>query len=125
MLTFQKHKINHECLTTKTILVEGPTNFRVVDPLTVPMHQNLDVVYHKRSIKNIYLSPEQCQIVDQQDYGKMISNPYKSDVFTFGMIMLEAGLLRRQDDCYEDDCSRVNWRQIEHNLNVFAEMYGT
>ena len=124
MNTLQKHKIDHECLTTKTILVEGPTHFRVVDPITVPVNQNLDVVYHKRNIKNVYLSPEQCQRVDLQEIGKGISSPSKSDVFTFGMILLEAGLLRQQDECYEDDCARINWRQIEHNIGLFTELYG-
>ena len=39
-------------------------------------------------------------------------------------MILEAGLLQRQDDCYEDDCSKVNWRQVEGNINKFADVYG-
>ena len=64
MFTLQKQRITHECLTSKTILVEGPTTFRVVDPITIPMSHNLEVVYHKRNVKNVYLSPEQCRIID-------------------------------------------------------------
>ena len=40
------------------------------------------------------------------------------------MLILEAGLLQRQDDCYEDDCSKVNWRQVGDNINKFGELYG-
>ena len=40
------------------------------------------------------------------------------------MLILESGLLQRQDDCYEDDCSKINWRQIEININKFGDIYG-
>jgi hypothetical protein len=39
------------------------------------------------------------------------------------MIMLECGLLERQDQCYLDDCSRINWQKIENNLRRLAEIY--
>lgn len=97
MLTLEEQRIAHECLTSRTVLVEGPTTFRVVDPIAVPMQKNLDVVYHKRSVKNIYLSPEECRVIDQQNLNKEIDDPFRSDVYTAGMLVLEAGLLRRQD----------------------------
>jgi hypothetical protein len=84
------------------------------------MSPNLDVIYHKRSLKNIYLAPEQCRIIDQQNLVQGRVNPYRADVFTAGMLVLEAGLLQRQDDCYEDECSRVNWKQVELNVNKFG-----
>lgn len=82
------------------MLVESSENFRVVDPLTLAMYPNLDMIYHKRNLKNIYLSPEQCRIIDEQDIKKPVVDPYREDVFTAGMLVLEAALLRRQDDCY-------------------------
>ena len=88
MTTLQKQRITHECLTSKTILVEGPTTFRIVDPVAIPMHTNLDTLYHKRSIKNIYLSPQQCKIISHQDINKTIVDSYRSDVFTAGMLVL-------------------------------------
>jgi hypothetical protein len=51
-------------------------------------------------------------------------NPYKNDVFVLGMIMLECGLLDRQDHCYLNDCSEVNFERIEANLNSFEQLYG-
>lgn len=111
-LALQQYRVTHECLTSKTVLVENSMTYRVVDPLALPIHPNLDVIYHKRNIKNIYLSPEQCRIIDQQDIKKPVFDPYREDVFTGGMLIMEAGLLNRQDDCYEDDCSRINWKQI-------------
>jgi hypothetical protein len=120
MSVLQRHQLSHECLTSKTILVESATVFRVVDPATLQMSPNLDVIYHKRSLKNIYLAPEQCRIIDQQNLVQGRVNPYRADVFTAGMLVLEAGLLQRQDDCYEDECSRVNWKQVELNVNKFG-----
>lgn len=40
------------------------------------------------------------------------------------MVMLEAGLLQRQDECYTDECAAINWDKIDHNLNRFQESYG-
>lgn len=63
---FQQHKKSHECLTTKTIVLTPNAIAKVVDILAVPVRPNLDVVFHKRSIKNTYLSPEQCRIIERQ-----------------------------------------------------------
>jgi len=78
----------------------------VVDILAYPLHPNLDVIYHKRSIKNVYLSPEQCESVRSQrpNFNK---NAYKNDVFTLGMILLESGLLEKMDKCYIEDYSSI------------------
>jgi hypothetical protein len=39
------------------------------------------------------------------------------------MILLECGLLERQDQCYLDDCSKLNWAKIEANLSRFSHLY--
>lgn len=40
------------------------------------------------------------------------------------MIVLECGLLERQDQCYVNDCSEVNFDRIEGKLKRFGEIYG-
>ena len=40
-------------------------------------------------------------MIDQQDISKPVADSFKEDVFTIGMLVLEAGLLQRQDECYE------------------------
>jgi len=84
---------------------------KVVDPLAVGAQTNIECIYNNRNIKTIYLSPEQCESIETQK-PIINKNPYKNDVFTLGMIMLECGLLERQDQCYLDDCSRINWQKI-------------
>lgn len=39
------------------------------------------------------------------------------------MIVLECGLLEKQDKCYQDDCSRVNWPALNTSLKKFSENY--
>lgn len=48
---------------------------------------------------------------------------YKSDVFTLGIIILEAGLLEYQDDCYRDGGFRIHWDTVNNNLDKFADLY--
>jgi hypothetical protein len=39
------------------------------------------------------------------------------------MIMLEAGLLQYQDECYRDEYARIHWDTIQYNLDRFGENY--
>lgn len=95
---------------------------RVVDPLAMALPNNIDCVYNNRSTKHIYLSPEQCESVETQK-PIINKNPYKNDVFVLGMILLECGLLERQDQCYLNDCSAVSFERIEGNLRRFGSNY--
>lgn len=123
-LTLQQYRITHECLTGKTVVLDSPSGYRVVDPLALPMYPNLDMIYHKRNLKNIYLSPEQCRIIDLQDIKKPVVDPYREDVFTAGMLVLEAALLKRQDECYEEGCAKMNFGQLDYNIKRVEESYG-
>ena len=96
----------------------------MVDPIATPLTPNIDILYHNRNVKNIYLSPEQCKLLDEQYIYKTVSDPFKSDVFTAGMIVLEVGLLERQDGCYEEDSARVCTGELEKRVERFGEMYG-
>lgn len=39
------------------------------------------------------------------------------------MIMLEAGLLQFQDECYREEGARIYWDTVRFNLDRFGEMY--
>jgi hypothetical protein len=87
-------------LTTKSILLNPDGSAKVVDVLALPAHPNLEIVYHKRSTRNIYLSPDHCKVIASQQFSNQANNPFKEDVFIAGMIALECASLERQDDCY-------------------------
>lgn len=40
-----------------------------------------------------------------------------------GMIILEAGLLCYQDECYRDQYSRIHWETLQYNINLFQQNY--
>ncbi len=54
----------------------------------------------------------------QHDY-----DPFRSDIFTMGMVVLEAGLLAYQDECYRDQYSRIHWETLQYNINLFQQAY--
>jgi hypothetical protein len=56
----QAQEVKHECLTGHTILTDEEGIIKVADPLAQALTPNVDCVYNNRSIKHIYLSPEQC-----------------------------------------------------------------
>jgi len=39
------------------------------------------------------------------------------------VIVLEAGLLQYQDECYRDECARVHWETVQYHLHRFRENY--
>lgn len=96
---------------------------KVADPYCVSQPTNYEQLLTKRNTPHIYLSPELCEALSQELTSPQLLNVYRSDVFTVAMIMLEAGLLQYQDECYRDECSRVHWDTLQYNLDRFGEGY--
>ncbi len=69
------------------------------------------------------MSPEQCEALQGELISPANINPYKSDIFTLGMIILECGLLQYQDECYRDEYSRIHMETLEYNKNRFRKSY--
>lgn len=42
-----------------------------------------------------------------------------------GMIVLEAGLLAYQDECYRDQYARIHWETLQYNINLFQQTYSS
>ena len=120
MSTLQKHKLKHESLNTKNILLDNDGLVKVADPLAAAAPTNLDIIYHNRHAKSIYLSPEQCEALDSRS---IFSNPYKNDVWSMGMVLLECGLLERQDHCYRDEYQRLDYDLLHKNVRRFGLEY--
>lgn len=87
LAALQEKDIRHECLTTKAILMESDGNVKIVDPMTVGLQTNFESIFNNRTLKNIYLSPEQCEAIESQK-PIINKNAFKNDVFSMAMILL-------------------------------------
>jgi hypothetical protein len=121
LLYYSGHGLAFECLTTKAIIVSD-LSFKVIDPLMLSLPNNLDCVFNNRNVKNIYLSPEQCKLIELEIIS--LGTQEADQVFTAALIVLEAATLERKNECYLEKCSRVNWEAINTNLNRFEGKYG-
>ena len=52
--------------------------------------------------------------------AKIPHDKYKSDVFSFGICLLEAGLLRKVQDIYEEENSWINLEKLECYIDEFC-----
>lgn len=95
----------------------------MADPLATNEQTNYQALVTKHSTPHIYLSPQQCQALSEEKVQPESTDPYKSDVFTLGMVMLEAGLLSHQDECYREENSKVHWDTVNYNLDKFGQIY--
>lgn len=91
------------------VLLDVNGIIKVSDPYTTGTVSNYDVLLNKRSTLHLYLSPEQTDALRQEISHPPCKQSSKCDIWTLGMIMLEAGLLQYQDECYRDECARINW----------------
>lgn len=76
----------------------------------------------KRSTPHLYLAPEQAAALAQEIIVPSL-NTFKADIWTMGMVMLEAGLLEYQDECYRDEGSRIHWETLQYNVNRLGQVY--
>lgn len=97
----QKHAIKHQALRSSTILISQEGIIKIFDPIATGCQNNYDTLIGKRSTPHIYLSPELADAL-QLEAGQPHVHAYKSDIWTMGMIILEAGLAQYQDECYRD-----------------------
>lgn len=82
---------------------------------------NLETVYNNRGSRGVYLSPEQCDALESRG---AYSNPYKNDVWSMGLILLECGLLEDQSPLYKDDYARLDYPALQRNLQRFGAAQG-
>ncbi len=70
----------------------------------------------------MYISPEQCESLKNQ---RPIPNrnPYKSDVFILGVIMLECGLLEPMESIFVENFEDIDLEEVNEKLDLFGKIY--
>ncbi len=54
---------------------------------------------------------------------KLRHNPYKSDVFSLGMVLLECGVLKSVQDCYDKENKFLKEEILEELILEFKNNY--
>ena len=122
MSHLQKHAIKHQSLSSSAILLSREGVIRVYDPISTGVQTNYDSLLTKRDTPHVYLSPELGDCL-QRETTFPHCHPYKSDIWTMGMIVLEAGLSQYQDECYRDQSARVHWETLQYNIHRFRQCH--
>lgn len=92
----QKEDIKHCSLKSAAILISPDGIVKLYDPITVGAVSNYETLLTHRSTPHLYLSPEQTESLNEEKSSPSC-DPFKADIWTLGMILLEAGLLSYQD----------------------------
>eukprot|EP01017_Pseudomicrothorax_dubius_P040086 TRINITY_DN6228_c0_g1_i1.p1 TRINITY_DN6228_c0_g1~~TRINITY_DN6228_c0_g1_i1.p1 ORF type:complete len:466 (+),score=55.72 TRINITY_DN6228_c0_g1_i1:58-1455(+) len=129
----QKANVSHEDITPDAILVrkeEGKMRVVVSDPL---LRFNGLIQYQQiclgasASAKMNYMSPNLFEGVKEMEQGAFISHHdvFKSDVFSLGMVFLEAATLSSTADCYNYSECKINENGIQNRLQSVVDNYST
>lgn len=71
----------------------------------------------------IYLSPDLMKSLEK-DLVQPLHNPFKSDIFTLGMIVLHLATLENCDLCYDFISYQVKYEEIHKKLAILRKKYG-
>jgi len=131
MAFLQGIKINHRDLKPKNLLIDEQNHLKIIDYGIAEDFSELD---SRKSITKStkyeiaiagtenYMSPELLSaLMDQNSQDLVEINPYKSDVFSFGLIMLELGSLRKVAR-KNKDLNQMKG-EIKENLKNMEESY--
>jgi serine/threonine protein kinase len=104
--TLQENSISHGSLSSSTVFITDKGNVKVTDPSILKSINNYAEFIGEKNLKNmkknIYFAPELLKNLSEKFWTPQ-SDVYKSDVFTLGMIILEAATLSTCDDLYNWD----------------------
>ena len=95
---------------------------KLLDRMGDPNPPNQVQVKNMKKKKNLYMSPTLYKCLIQRE-NKVRHNPYKSDVFSLGVVILEAGLLHSIQDIYDEENKDINIDVLLTHLDEFCNLY--
>ena len=117
----QKKKMLHGDIRPKYISFEDEDMpNKLVDRLGNPFPPNKVQINVLKNNLDIYMSPILFKSLSKKK-KKIRHNPYKSDVFSFGIILLEAGILKNVNDIYDREKNEID---IEKFMGYVEEFLG-
>ena len=102
--------------------INGRVNFKLLDNLNNQVHPNQIQLLNINNNKDLYMSPILFNNLLNQE-TQIKHNPYKSDVFSVGLILLEAGLLQSVQSIYDFDNKKISENELVDKVEQFIEKY--
>ncbi|KAL4466540.1 hypothetical protein ABPG72_010591 [Tetrahymena utriculariae] len=129
LYNLQLVNLAHGDLKTSNILVSEYFEIKLLHPLVnkiVPSFATMisQLNYGENfDTQGIYLSPLLTKAVSQKNYQPQ-HNPFKSDVFTLGVILIECCNLGTVDNLYNYETGDFNENQLKIHMNIIKNQYG-
>lgn len=122
----QENNMIHADLRPELIAVpfKRGQNFQILDRLGDPSPPNQVQLNNFKSQKSLYMSPLVFRSLCCKQ-RKIKHNPFKSDVFSLGMVLLEAGLLDSVQNVYNRESADINENALVDNVERFFQRYST
>jgi hypothetical protein len=117
-------KMVHSDLRPKYISVPDKDSpvFKLLDKLGESISPNKVQMMNFKKGKNLYLSPCLFEAIANRK-SKIRHNPYKSDAFSYGLVLLEAGLLKPVQSIYNKHQGIINTKELAKFQDEFAARY--
>lgn len=96
--------------------------YKLLDRLGDPLPPSKVQVNNFRKGRTVYFSPSLFEAIANHK-PKIRHNPYKSDAFSFGLVLLEAGLLQSIQGIFNREAKVINTKELSKLQNDFAARY--
>ena len=119
----REFKMVHGDIRPKYIYFDssGEFNHKLLDRLGDPSAPNQVQINNLKKKYDLYMSPALYSALTQRK-SKIKHNPYKSDAFSLGLVILEAGLLSSVQPIYKE--KEIDMETLLEFLEKFLEIYG-
>lgn len=114
----QDNKVTHGDISPNTIFISNKGDYKVAFRLNNSL--SIEKVQLEKLMKNepVYLSPALYSALKRRNLNNIMHSSLKSDIFSFGLCMLEAGLLRSIQSIY------AKGDEIDqHMLNIYLDEF--
>ena len=102
---------------------DRPNHYFLCDRLNNPSNAQVANTQHFLANRPLYCSPKIWKGICNKEKN-IQHNPYKSDSWSLGMTILEAGTHNNVQDIYDRDDKKVKSHKLDAHLHHFREKYG-
>lgn len=125
LLYYKAYNLAHGDLQPKNIFISQNGFFKISDHTLFNNSNSYSQIQWNPSAShtNIYLSPILVHSL-AKELVQPLHNPFKSDIFTLGMITLHIATRENCDQCYDYQRNVIRNEEIDKKLKILNEKYG-